>query len=102
MNKMRIFGKKNRKNSNKDKVIDSSATSSKTQSENVAILKGSDEEATKDGKTAETVTQPAQSIEVDLINKKLPKELLIRVFSYLDPVTLCRCAQVSKVSPHLI
>ncbi|XP_020562971.1 F-box/LRR-repeat protein 2 isoform X1 [Oryzias latipes] len=30
------------------------------------------------------------------INKKLPKELLLRIFSYLDVVTLCRCAQVSK------
>ncbi|XP_066929041.1 F-box/LRR-repeat protein 2-like [Clytia hemisphaerica] len=31
-----------------------------------------------------------------LINKKLPKELLLRVFSFLDIVALCRCAQVSK------
>ena len=31
-----------------------------------------------------------------LINKKLPKELLLRVFSFLDIVTLCRCAQVSR------
>ncbi|OXB83232.1 UNVERIFIED_CONTAM: hypothetical protein H355_001984 [Colinus virginianus] len=31
-----------------------------------------------------------------LINKKLPKELLLRIFSFLDIVTLCRCAQVSK------
>uniref|UniRef100_A0A8C2KLZ3 F-box/LRR-repeat protein 20 n=2 Tax=Cyprinus carpio TaxID=7962 RepID=A0A8C2KLZ3_CYPCA len=30
------------------------------------------------------------------INKKLPKELLLRIFSFLDVVTLCRCAQVSK------
>uniref|UniRef100_A0A8C0JDB9 F-box and leucine rich repeat protein 2 n=1 Tax=Chelonoidis abingdonii TaxID=106734 RepID=A0A8C0JDB9_CHEAB len=30
------------------------------------------------------------------INKKLPKELLLRIFSFLDIVTLCRCAQVSK------
>lgn len=33
-----------------------------------------------------------------LINKKLPKELLLRIFSFLDVVSLCRCAQVSKVS----
>ena len=39
------------------------------------------------------------AIDVDLINKKLPKELLIRIFSYLDIITLCRCAQVSKVCP---
>ena len=31
-----------------------------------------------------------------LINRRLPKELLLRVFSHLDVVTLCRCAQVSK------
>ncbi|VFV21637.1 f-box lrr-repeat protein 2 isoform 1 [Lynx pardinus] len=31
-----------------------------------------------------------------LINKKLPKELLLRIFSFLDIVTLCRCAQISK------
>ncbi|CAB0008815.1 unnamed protein product [Nesidiocoris tenuis] len=30
------------------------------------------------------------------LNKKLPKELLLRIFSYLDVVSLCRCAQVSK------
>ncbi|MEQ2159588.1 hypothetical protein GOODEAATRI_024552, partial [Goodea atripinnis] len=28
-----------------------------------------------------------------VINKKLPKELLLRIFSFLDVVTLCRCAQ---------
>ncbi|KAB7503555.1 F-box/LRR-repeat protein 20, partial [Armadillidium nasatum] len=31
-----------------------------------------------------------------LINRKLPRELLLRVFSYLDVVSLCRCAQVSN------
>ncbi|KAJ0170131.1 hypothetical protein K1T71_014059 [Dendrolimus kikuchii] len=31
------------------------------------------------------------------INKKLPKELLLRILSYLDVVSLCRCAQVSKL-----
>lgn len=31
-----------------------------------------------------------------LINKKLPEELLLRIFSYLDVVSLCHCAQVSK------
>lgn len=33
-----------------------------------------------------------------VISKKLPKELLLRIFSYLDVVSLCRCAQVSKVT----
>lgn len=31
-----------------------------------------------------------------LINRKLPKELLLRIFSHLDVVSLCRCAQVSR------
>jgi hypothetical protein len=31
-----------------------------------------------------------------LMDKKLPKELLLRIFSYLDYKSLCRCAQVSK------
>ncbi|XP_051496478.1 F-box/LRR-repeat protein 20 isoform X1 [Apus apus] len=37
-----------------------------------------------------------------VINKKLPKELLLRIFSFLDVVTLCRCAQVSRHEPHEI
>ena len=32
-----------------------------------------------------------------LINRKLPKELLLRIFSHLDVVSLCRCAQVSRL-----
>lgn len=101
----------NRKNAgNKDKVIDSSATSSKIHaSENQAILKGSDDGiggsddskllilTTSNGLETALVPPPLQPIEVDLINKILPRELLIRVFSYLDVVDLCRCAQVSKV-----
>ena len=30
------------------------------------------------------------------INKILPKELLLKIFSYLDVVSLCRCAQVRQ------
>lgn len=33
-----------------------------------------------------------------LINRKLPKELLLRIFSHLDVVSLCRCAQVKLAS----
>ena len=32
-----------------------------------------------------------------LLDKKLPRELLLRIFSFLDYQSLCRCAQVSKV-----
>ncbi|KAF0296641.1 F-box/LRR-repeat protein 20 [Amphibalanus amphitrite] len=43
-------------------------------------------------------SEPARIFQEDeaLINKKLPKEVLIRVFSFLDIVSLCRCAQVCK------
>ncbi|XP_028415799.1 F-box/LRR-repeat protein 20-like [Dendronephthya gigantea] len=34
---------------------------------------------------------------IGLINRKLPGELVLRVFSFLDVVSLCRCAQVSKL-----
>lgn len=34
--------------------------------------------------------------ERDLINTMLPKELILKIFSFLDIVSLCRCAQVSK------
>lgn len=35
--------------------------------------------------------------DINLINKRLPKELIIRIFSFLDIVSLCRSACVSKV-----
>ena len=37
-----------------------------------------------------------KQVTVDMINKQLPRELIIRIFSFLDIVSLCRCAQVSK------
>jgi hypothetical protein len=43
------------------------------------------------------LSNDSDALEIDLINKILPKELIIRVFSYLDIISLCRCAQVSKV-----
>lgn len=33
---------------------------------------------------------------VNLIDTMLPKELILKIFSFLDIVSLCRCAQVSK------
>lgn len=35
------------------------------------------------------------TVSEDEISKKLPKEILLRILSYLDVVSLCRCAQVS-------
>jgi hypothetical protein len=45
-------------------------------------------------------TQDEQLIDENtcLLDKKLPKELLLRIFSFLDYQSLCRCAQVSKVN----
>ncbi|CAD5220919.1 unnamed protein product [Bursaphelenchus xylophilus] len=40
---------------------------------------------------------PSQGDQPALINRVLPKELLLRIFSYLDIVTLCKCAQVCRV-----
>ncbi|KRX18259.1 F-box/LRR-repeat protein 2 [Trichinella nelsoni] len=34
--------------------------------------------------------------EEGLMNRKLPEELILRIFSYLDIVSLCRCAQVCR------
>lgn len=36
------------------------------------------------------------TVSEDEISKKLPKEILLRILSYLDVVSLCRCAQVSN------
>ena len=50
------------------------------------------------------LTRVFTEYEEALINRKLPKELLLRVFSHLDVVSLCRCAQVTfqnSCDPHL-
>ncbi|PAA72694.1 hypothetical protein BOX15_Mlig033201g1, partial [Macrostomum lignano] len=36
------------------------------------------------------------SVDPPNINERLPKEIILRVFSHLDLVTLCRCSQVCK------
>lgn len=46
------------------------------------------------GNSVSTSTAVANS--EDEISKKLPKEILLRILSYLDVVSLCRCAQVSN------
>jgi hypothetical protein len=44
-------------------------------------------------------TQQEQLIDdnICLLDKQLPKELILRIFAHLDYQSLCRCAQVSKV-----
>jgi len=47
--------------------------------------------------TEETVMEEEEEEdEVALVDQMLPRELLLRVFSYLDVISLCRAAQVSK------
>ncbi len=60
------------------------------------ILENGDENTTENGGVAleNGLNEPP---ETDIIDKKLPRELIIRIFSFLDTVSLCRCAQVSKV-----
>uniref|UniRef100_A0A1I7Y202 F-box domain-containing protein n=1 Tax=Steinernema glaseri TaxID=37863 RepID=A0A1I7Y202_9BILA len=43
-----------------------------------------------------TTLLPSSSDPQALINRMLPKELLLRVFSYLDVISLCRCAQTCR------
>ncbi|KAH7697574.1 Protein C02F5.7 b [Aphelenchoides avenae] len=43
-----------------------------------------------------TTLHSSQSNQQALINRVLPKELILRVFSYLDIVSLCRCAQTCR------
>lgn len=40
--------------------------------------------------------QPLAGDEQSLIDQSLPRELLLRVFSLLDIISLCRAAQVSR------
>ncbi|KAI6241499.1 Leucine Rich repeat-containing domain protein [Aphelenchoides fujianensis] len=44
-----------------------------------------------------TTLLPSQNDQPALINRVLPKELILRIFSYLDIVSLCRCAQVCRI-----
>ncbi|KAK0417453.1 hypothetical protein QR680_013018 [Steinernema hermaphroditum] len=43
-----------------------------------------------------TTLLPSSSDQQAHINRLLPKELLLRVFSYLDVISLCRCAQTCR------
>ncbi|MFH4983357.1 hypothetical protein AB6A40_010066 [Gnathostoma spinigerum] len=42
-----------------------------------------------------TTLLPAQN-DQPLISRILPKELILRIFSYLDIISLCRCAQTCR------
>jgi hypothetical protein len=96
---MKLLFRKNRKgSSNKDnKVIDSSLNENGT-----SVVKKSTGET-----TVKEELDPCESalldhtdilIEQDLINNTLPRELLLRIFSFLDVISITRCAQVCKVN----
>ncbi|CAF4299921.1 unnamed protein product, partial [Adineta steineri] len=46
--------------------------------------------------TMDTNEEQLINEDICLLDTKLPKELLLRIFSYIDYKSLCRCAQVSK------
>ena len=72
-----------------------SSEPNKIQSDTVSGAERSNESSLRSKKPSDS------HLEVDLINKKLPKELIIRIFSYLDINSMCRCACVSKVCLQL-
>ena len=83
-------------NTNKDNSNTSSEREAKTKgSLELPAAQGSSVSFTKLNDNESNTSKDI--LEIEMINKILPKELLIRVFSYLDVVSLCRCAQVSKV-----
>ena len=85
---MKSLMKKHKRNISKDNSKNTQLLDSTTNTENNDLPKD-DPNISNEAK---------EIIEVDLINKKLPKELIIRIFSFLDVVSRCRCAQVSKVN----
>ncbi|RNA17790.1 F-box LRR-repeat 2-like [Brachionus plicatilis] len=88
--KMKFTFKKNKKSAIKDnRVIDSSPIQDQEEKVNMLKVNASADHDNKNENDKKIVEQ-------NLINKRLPKELIIRIFSYLDIVSLCRCAQVSK------
>ena len=48
------------------------------------------------GVTQWKITRVFSEHDEALINRRLPRELLLRVFSYLDIISLCRSAQVRQ------
>ena len=69
---------------------------SKTPDLELAPLRTSSPGRTGQDAIQRKIYQVFAEFEEALINKRLPKELLLRIFSFLDVVSLCRCAQVSK------
>ena len=87
--------------STKEQLLGSEGKVAET-NERVDEVRSQDDRGEKASSVGESAIALSQVVgirpEEDLINRKLPRELIIRVFSYLDIVSLCRSACVSKVS----
>ena len=92
---MKSLMKKHKRNTSKD-------TSKNSQLLDSTINPENNETPKDDPNNPNKIDEEKEIIEVDLINKKLPKELIIRIFSFLGVVSRCRCAQVSKVALTII
>ena len=68
----------------------------KAKSQDIVLPRNGNGHTVHMGVTQWKITRVFSEHDDALINRKLPKELLLRVFSYLDVVSLCRSAQVSK------
>jgi hypothetical protein len=93
---MKLLFRKNRKgSSSKDnKVIDSSLneTGMAKKPEGEAAVRG------EVNPSESALLDPNEiTLEQDLINNTLPRELLLRIFSFLDVISITRSAQVCKV-----
>uniref|UniRef100_A0A1I8B6J9 F-box domain-containing protein n=1 Tax=Meloidogyne hapla TaxID=6305 RepID=A0A1I8B6J9_MELHA len=62
------------------------------------MLPGTSSQQQQNGHTLNSQQQKHnhQNVPPALINRMLPTELILRVFSYLDITSLCRCAQVCR------
>ena len=64
--------------------------------ENVSLFRNGNGHPVQMGVTQWKITRVFSEHDEALINRRLPRELLLRVFSYLDIISLCRSAQVWK------
>ena len=64
--------------------------------ENLSLLRNGNGHPVHMGVTQWKITRVFSEHDEALINRRLPRELLLRVFSYLDIISLCRSAQVGK------
>jgi hypothetical protein len=82
-----VLRKKHNKNKDNNKAVDYPNDS----------LQKNGTATVEDSPIKENSSNDRESVDAELINKKLPKELLIRIFSFLNVISVSRCAQVSKV-----